>query len=224
MTVLQTLIDKVDNCELIRDQIASILALECANQKALALLAAPPQDPALYDFRVYTERTDPWEVYLSDESDDFTPVVNVWYESTTFDGNASNISERQMGVGIFNIDCIGAAVALETVEGHTPADAASSLLAQRTARLVRNILMASINTYLQLQGLVWQRWPQSITILQPQMDARPTTRFTAARLVLRVKFNEFSPQYQPETLELLSSEITRSSDGRLLINADYDYT
>jgi len=225
MTVLQTLIDKKDNFEIIRDQIAAILAAECANQKALALLADPVQDPDDYDFTVYIERTNPWEQFFI-ESPDLTPVVNIWYDNSNFDGNASNISERQKTDAVFNIDCYAGGISSADGNGHQPGDEKAALEVQRALRLVRNILMAAPNTYLQLRGLVWKRWPQSINMFQPQNDTRPVCHVVAGRLALRVTFNEFSPQYVPETLEVVAvaMQFDTNDDGAVTINAEYDYT
>ena len=84
--------------------------------------------------------------------------------------------------------------------------------------------MAAEYTYLGLQGLVWQRWPQSITVFQPQLDGRQMQQIVGARLALRVVFNEFSPQVEAETLELLSVDVIRAEDGEIVLEADYDYT
>jgi hypothetical protein len=84
--------------------------------------------------------------------------------------------------------------------------------------------MAAEYTYLGLRGLVWQRWPQSITVFQPQLDSRTIQQIVGARLSLRVAFNEFSPQAEPVTLELLSVDVTRAEGGEVVLQADYDYT
>lgn len=95
---------------------------------------------------------------------------------------------------------------------------------QRAIRLVRNILMAGTYTYLGLRGLVWSRSPQSITVFQPQIEARQIQQIVGARLAFRVVFNEFSPQVPAVNLELISVEVRRAEDGQVVANADYDYT
>lgn len=220
---LQTLIDKNDSFEVIRDQIAAILASECANQQALALVADPPQDPTNYTFNTFIERMCPWEDFLSSTPDP-TPIVNVWYNNSDFDGTASNIVERQKAIGVFNIDCYGSGLSKSTNVGHDAGDEIAAREAQRTLRLVRNILMASSNTYLQLKGLVWQRWPQAVTMFQPQMDTRPVNHVVAGRLALRVTFNEFSPQYQAEDLEYIALKLKQAANGQVIVNTDFDFT
>ena len=221
---IDALIDKQDNVEVIRDQIAEILALETANQQVLATNAA--KDPDDWKLRVFKERSNPVEAFLNDDAVDIddSPVINVWFDTETFDPGASNISERQKAKGTFNIDCYGYGVSESDGAGHKPGDREAALEAQRAVRLVRNILMADIYTYLGLQGLVWQRWPQSVTAFQPQLDSNTTQQVQAVRLAFVVGYNEFGPQQTFDELEFLSIDITQASNGQLLAEADYDFT
>ena len=220
--MIAELIDKQDNSEIVRDQIAAILATEVANQQALAI--ADGKDPADYKLRIYTERSNPWEAFLNDQTDR-SPIVNVWFDSSNFDKGASNIVERQKTEATFNIDCIGFGMSEDVPGGgHKAGDKEAALEVQRAIRLVRNILMAAEYTYLGMQGVVWQRWPQSITSFQPQIDGRQIQQIVGARLAFNVVFNEFSPQVPAVTLELVSAEVSRSEDGEVIVNADYDYT
>lgn len=214
------LIDKQDTFEIIRDQIVAILVIETANQMALATLAG--KDPDDWKLRIFTERSNPWEQFLN-EQDDKSPLVNVWYDNSSFDPSASNSIERQKTDAIFNIDCYGFGQSEDDVIGHKPGDRAAALEVQKALRLVRNILMAGENTYLQLRGTVWGRWPQSATVFQPQQGERAIQQIVGARLSLRVTFNEFSPQIVAETLELLSVDVIRAEDGEIVVEADYNY-
>ena len=216
------LIDKQDNFEIIRDQIAAILVAEVANQMQLATNAA--KDPQDWKLRIFTERSNPWEQWLNGQTDK-SPLVNVWYDNSNFNQKASNISERQNSVSIFNIDCYGCGESKNNPGGgHFAGDESAALAVQKAVRLVRNILMASENTYLQLRGLVWQRWPQSIATFQPQIDGNQVQKVVGARIALQVDFNEFAPQYQPETLEYVAIDVKRVEDGEIVLEADYDYT
>lgn len=220
--MIQTLIDKQDSFEIIRDQVAAILVTEVASQKSLAVDAG--KDEALWDFKVYTERSNPWEAYLNDISA-LTPIVNVWYDNSNFSESQSNIVEKQATEGIFNIDCYGVANSSDNqAGGHNPGDQEAAFTVQRVVRLIRNILMSAEYTYLGLRGLVWQRWPQTITMFQPQQDRGNVRPVIAARIGFKVKFNEFSPQISGDMLELLSVTVKRSEDGEVLFDADYDYT
>lgn len=217
---IATLIDKQDTFEIVRDQIAAILITETLAQQALATAAA--KDPNLWKFRVFSERSNPWEEYLNDEPDT-SPLVNVWYDSTSFDGMASNVVERQKGEGLFNIDCYAYGISQSDVTGHKPGDEEAALTLHRAIRLVRNILMAADYTYLGLQKTVWKRWPQAINVYQPQQGNEPVENVIAARIQLRVDFNEFSPQIAGNAIEYLANTVTRAGTGEVFILADYTY-
>lgn len=218
---IDTLIDKQDNFEVIRDQIAAILATEVASQMALATSAG--KDPNDWKMRIFTERSNPWEQLLNEQSDR-SPIINVWFDNSNYDPRASNIVERQKSESVFNIDCYGYGISSDQVGGgHNPGDKEAAFEVHRSLRLVRNILMAAEYTYLGLPGLVWQRWPQSITVFQPQLDGRQIQQIVGARLAFRVMFNEFSPQVTPETLELVSVDVIRKEDGEIVVEADYEY-
>jgi hypothetical protein len=219
--MIQALIDKQDSFEIIRDQIAAILTIEVNNQKALAVAAA--KAPSLWDFKVYTERSNPWESYLND-TDELTPIVNVWYDNSNFLEAASNIVERQTTEAVFNIDCYAVANSSDNLDGgHNPGDQEAAFAVQRVIRLVRNILMSADYTYLGLRGLVWQRWPQNVTVFQPQQDRGNVRPIIAARIGFKVKFSEFSPQISGNVLELLSTTVKRAEDGQIVAEADYTH-
>ncbi len=220
--MIDNLIDKQDNFEIIRDQIAAILVAESVSQQALAVTAG--KDPALWKLRVFTERANPWEEWLN-EPTDLSPIISVWFDNTSYDPKASNVMERQKTDGVFNIDCYGYGEATDNPSGgFFPGDEAAALAVQRAFRLVRNILMAAEYTSLGLRGLVWGRWPQSGTAFQPQLDSQTVQQVSGLRMAMRVTFNEFSPQVTPEALELLSIDVKRAENGEILMEADYDYT
>lgn len=220
---IATLIDKQDTAEIVRDQIAALLALESVAQVALATAAAKP-DPNLWKLRVFQERANPWEEFPSKTSDD-SPIVNVWWDTSTFEAQASNISERQKSSTIINIDCYGYGKSANVVAGgHSCGDQSAAEAVQRAVRLVRNILMAAEYTYLGLRGTVWRRWVDSITVFQPQQDNQNAHHIVGARLAFRVEFNEYSPQVVPETLDLLTVDVIRTEDSQVVVEADYDYT
>lgn len=223
--MIPALIDKQDTFEIIRDQIAQIIANETASQQALALAAA--EDPELWKLRVYLERTNPWEQFQAETAEDArSPIVNVWYENSTFDMTLGNTVYRQMCDATFNIDCYALGVAKDVVAGgHVPGDQDAALASHRALRLVRNILMSSEYTYLGLRGVVGRRWPQSITAFQPQLNADMTNQVLAARFSLGVRFNEFAPQGdESETLDYVAVDVQRAEDGQVVAEADYDYS
>lgn len=228
--MIDTLIDKQDNVEIVRDQIAGILALEIAEQQVLAAAALPAQDPADYKLRIFTERSSPWEQWLNvTGSTDLSPLVNVWTESETFDPKASDTFERQKAEGIYNLDCYAYASSEDNVAGgHKPGDREAAFEVWRAVRLVRNILRANINRFLLLGGkggIVWHTWINSITSFQPEAEPGVAVQnILAARLVLQVDFNEFSPQPLENLLELVTVDVRRTEDGEIVVMADYDYT
>lgn len=222
--MISELIDKQDTFEIVRDQIAAILATEIANQRALAKQAG--RDPSDWKLRVFSERSNPWEQFLNpEENRDDSPIVNVMFEASDFDTGASNIVERQKTTATFNLDCYGYGRSSDNpLGGHHPGDQSAAIEAQKALRLVRNILMAAEYTYLGLRGTVWQRWPQGITSFQPQLDGRFVQQIVGARLAFRVIFNEFSPQVPLETLELVSVDVIRTETGEIVAEADYDFS
>ncbi len=216
---IPTLIDKFDTFELVRDQISLILVSEVASQMALATTAG--EDPDLWKMRVFVERINPWEQFLNDQADK-SPLINISYDTSTFDPSAGNVINKQQTDGIFNIDCYGFGISQDVPGGgHIAGDKDAAFAVQRSLRLVRNILMAAEYVHLGLRGTVGQRWFQSISVFQPQLDERPVQKIVGARMTLRVIFNEFSPQFVPETLELVSIDIKRTEDGEIVLEADY---
>lgn len=230
---ITTLIDKQDTFEIVRDQIAIVLATEVANQMTLATNAG--KDPALWDLRIFKERTNPWEQFLNLQPGDEksrAPIVNIWFDNSNFEMGASNLIDRQKATSIFNIDCYGYGESMDDgATGHTPGDLTAALEVQRAVRLVRNILMAAEYTYLgfsdedKRKGFCWLRWPQSITQFQPQLDSRRVQQVVGSRIAFQVGFNEFSPQIEPVTLEIVDVKVFKDTiEGQLLLEAEYDYT
>ena len=218
MANITTLIDKQDTFEIIRDKIAAILFQESAAQVNLATLAGKP-NPDDWALRVYVERSAPWDKYTDDDI-----IVNVWFDTSNIDESASGTVEKQTQRGTFNIDVVGFARSKSNGAGHTPGDEQAARNAARGVRLVRNILMASQYTYLGLRGLVGKRMPQSITSFQPQFNTNDFTDAVGARLALEVKYEEFSPQFEPATLEQLTVELQRGEDGLVIAVLEYDFT
>lgn len=224
---ITTLIEGKDNFELIRDQIAAILAVESANQQTLA--TADGQDPSLWKLRIFSERVAPFSEFINAPDgapEDDSPIVNVWFDNSNTDGTASNAVKRQKTTGAFQVDCYGYGLArsVDGETGHTPGDEAAALNAQRAVRLCRRILMAGHYTYLGMRGIVWRRSIQSIESLRVPIDDRNAIRVMDMRLSLSVDFNEFSPQVQGENLEILSLDVKRTSTGEIIAETDFDFT
>ena len=209
---------------MVRDQIAAILVLEVASQMALAITAG--KDPDDWKMRIFLERSNPWEEFLDvTVATDRSPLINIWFDNTNFDRASSNVMDRQTSETVYILYCYALGVRSDYGNGgHMPGDEAAGLELARTIRLVRNILMAAEYTYLDLRGLVGSRWPQSITAFQPELANDSTQHVVAARIALRVRFNEFSPQVAAETLEFLAVDVKRLADGLVVAEADFDFT
>lgn len=216
--MIDHLINKQDNFEIVRDQIAAILVTEIESQKALALI--DNEDEALWDMRVYTERSNPWEDFPP-RAQDKRPLINVWFEDINFEKPKSQVIDRQNGLCRFNVDVYGFGQTSSTESGHDSGDKSAVFETHRAVRLVRNILMADTYTYLGLRGLVWGRWPEAIRVFQPREQA--AEHVVGARLTLEVSINEFAPQYTPVDLEYVAIEVNRADDG-LIFLASYNYS
>ena len=227
--LITSLIDKTDNVELVRDQIAAILVLESTNQAALALAAGKQQ--RLWKLRVFQERSAPWSYFEEDpeksldlDTRERIPIVSVALDSATIDPSRSNTVERQLTKAVYHIDCYGFGVSQAT-GGHTAGDEDAALEAQRAMRWVRNILMSGHYTYLGMRGIVSYRMPQSFQMLQPQIDSRPVQRVMGCRLQFEVHVDELSPQLTAQNLEYIAIEIRKDTvTGQLLLQADFDHS
>lgn len=211
------LIDNADNFEVVRDQIAAILVIERDDQKAQA--AAAGKDPALWDFKVFEERSNPWGDYL-DEGADLTPIVNVWFDSDSFVEAATTRSQTQKCNAFYNIDITAAARRTAGLNG----DEAAAKTAQRIARIARKILMASEYTYLALpRGTCWDRQIESRETFQPGIGADSSTRVIGLRLRMRVSFNETAPQFEGVPLNGIDLEIKRKETGEIYTDLSFEY-
>lgn len=205
--LITTLLSTPDNVAIVRDQIAAILKVEIAGQALLGLSPEP---------RVFVERSNPWEMASGK-----APIVNVWFDTESFDGSGSNVVARQKTEATFNVDVYAFAESKATAQGHTPGDELAASRCLRTLGLCRQILMSGHYTYLGLSGLVWKRWPQTLGMFRPPTDDNAAQNTVAGRLALGVTFNEFSPQVEGEPLETLAVEVRRAESGELYLAATY---
>ena len=217
--LIATLINKQDSNEIIRDQIAAILAVEVANQRTLAEVAN--LDPDDFSFSVYIERSIPWE---SSEM----PLVNVIFDNDRFDNKNCNHTDRQRAVGTFHIDCY----AVKNTTDDSSGDELSSKEADRIARFVRNIIMAGEYTYLALgarelgngNNIVTKRYIMRREKFQPDIRSESYENIIGCRLTLEVEYDEFSPQAVPVDFELLINSCVRGEDDKLFFITEYDLT
>lgn len=218
---IDKLIDKLDGFEMVGDLIAQILVDNTAEQQVLAIAAG--KDPALWDLKIFRERSNPIENFRADEL--AAPVVNIWVDSSDYPMSKSDTVERQMSSTLYNIDCYALGVATDVDgEGHEPGDENAALNVHRTVRLVRNILMAAQNRQLQNREFIWGRWINSLTFYQPEFNNKNALHVQAARFIFKVDFNEFSPQFDGATLETVFTELIHAEDGSILSEVQIDYT
>ena len=221
MTQAIPLITKDDNFEIIRDKIADILAVEQAAQVALA--EAVPLDPTPWQFNVYMERINAWEVFR-DGTGDLTPIVNVWYDSTGYNKGASNVATRQKAEpSRYNIDIHTYAASTETAGGQSPGDEAAALRCHHVLKLVRNILMHDKYKYLDMQGIVWRRWPGDTQVYQPQPTG-PMNKVATCRFTLEVEHNETIELEDHETCEIISIDMRYEPGGQIIAELDIDFS
>lgn len=220
--LITTLTTGQDNFETVRDRIAEILAVESVAQQTLAIAAS--EDPEPYKLRVFLERSNPWEEWLDAPDTNIqgvetAPIVSVCFDNASTDERASNIVERQKLTAVYNIDCYGYGKAIGNSGGHMPADLRASLECQRAIRLVRRFLMAAHYTYLGFSRganqIVWRRMVRTITMFQPQIEARPVQKIVGARIAFAVEFSEFSPQVEGQPLELVGITVERDDSGEV---------
>lgn len=216
------LINKTDYFEQVRDKIATILATNTALQQALA--TAQSLDPEDYRFRVFSERSNPWDVFLY-EGANFAPVVNVYFDSANFDLNKSNLSDRQFAISQINVDVFAYAQSEETQTGHAPGDEAASRACQATARLIRNILMHDDNKYLGLQGIVSKRWVSSISAFMMPHDAPlAIQQVKGSRITIEVDHNETVDLEDEVICEIVNVKIYTAVDGEIMAEIEIDET
>lgn len=230
---IQTLITKSDNFELIRDEIAAILAVEIANQKALATIAEA--DTTLYDFDLFTERSDPWNLFFNDQNEIIRskPVVNIFFESMSPNASKSNTIDQTDWTGTFSIDAISGKVNERNTSTNTMkyGDELSAKECQRIIKLCRNILQAGIYQYIftglsgavpiAITGVVSKRVISQIQMFKPDLNDRPSEHIFGARITLSVDFVEYSPQYTGILLETLAAQCTRGEDGSIYFETTF---
>jgi len=219
--MIPILIDKQDTVEIIRDQIGAILAVEAANQKALAETAG--KDASQWTFRTYIERSNPVAEFL-DATEPQPPVINVTLESVRYDMSRSTIVGEFIGANAtFHIDCFGHGMASDDPSelGHVAGDKMSAFEAQRAARFVRNVFCSGHYTYLEMRGTVHRRWIDTLTLMVPPPEGRELQQVVVARLAMTVDFNEYAPQHEGEPLELVRATVKRKETGEVYFVGDY---
>lgn len=217
------LIDKLDGFETIGLKIAEILALEQTYQQALAVEAS--KDPALWAFKVFHERSNPWESYLYDDADT-TPIVNIWYNNSSIDEKKSSGDGYQTCyTSRFNVDCYVSAVHEETETGHLSGDELAAKSAQRIGRIVRNILAHEKYRNLGITGdyRPWRKFVTSLEMFQPATAQGAIQSVMGFRLAVEVDHNETILERSYETLDGVDVTFQHEPDGLVHVELKYDY-
>jgi len=172
-----------------------------------------------YRLRVFTERSNPWEVWDSKPENthaDAAPIVALALRQSSTDRGKSDAIKKQHWDANYEIDCYGYGKSTETAGGHEPGDGLSSLEALRAVALVNRILMFSGYMYLGMRGTVGSRMSESVERFPPDLESVPPN-ITAFRFVLRVGLIELSPQFTAlGTVDTINTDYIRTSDGEIV--------
>lgn len=191
--MIDILIDKKDNFELVKYKIASILKSEIENQKILA-----KEKSNLYDIKVFVDKSNPLSIYSEAQYQNEKgqlPVINVIFDSDdlTLEGSA-NVG-RQKVRGTFYIDCY----AFKNKEINKEADEEASREADRIGTIARNILMHDSYRVLSMNKVVVRRY---ITKREKMINQNNSAETVAVmRLILEVLYLEEDLHNQAFTLE-----------------------
>jgi hypothetical protein len=211
-TEVQELLKNPDNIEIVRDQLAGILALELLHQHELA-----EADPDLaakedYNVHVYIENDEPWAV--QDDDNPF-PAINVSFDSYSIDTDDG--SNDRIVNGKYYIDCYAAG----NYDGEGFAGRVAKIKSMKIARFVRNILQAANYRYLKLRGVVNSQHIakcESGTV----KDENGAVKVGVQRITLEAEFHENSPQVECDVLEAMG--FTCNSDsGEVLLDLLENY-
>jgi hypothetical protein len=179
------------------------------------LAVAASEDPEPYRFRVFIERSNPWDVFIDDD-DDKAPIVNVYYQTTFFDKASSNLVTKQTGISRFHVDIFAVATTEETQTGQALGDEHAAKKCQAVARLIRNILMHDDNVQLGLDSVVRYRWIENITSFL-SADSNPGARqIRGVRIVVEVGHIETVSQIDEEICDEIRITIRYEKTGQVV--------
>lgn len=207
---VDALVSAPDNIEIIRDQIAALLAVDFDNQHRLAEEAEDP-NAADYKIGVFVENDDPIQ-YVDDETPEANPFpcVNVSIDSTGQEKGTASVGKQAMSAQ-FYVDVYASGNASADGDFGTKA----ALKAWKTARLVRHVLRAEANTYLRLRGIVGK---VSFRFQAGEPNAvKSAIRVKMVRITLGVDYVEDVPVADGTRIEIISAKIADGS-GQVILD------
>ena len=198
---------------LVRDQIVAILLAELANQRTLAIADSDPPTP--FEIGITREKTIPWNTEA-----DF-PLCNVSYDTGNVLTSASPATSDQKGDHFYNLDIYVSVPTEDSGGTGLQGDEGSAIEGVRVAGIIYFIIMAGLNTRLQLRGIVGHRIIREILPFQPTFGDNPLEHVSAFRLRLEVRHGEAVPQLTGNPLEGLDLTLKRS-DTTLEVDIEMD--
>ena len=217
--MINVLIDKKDNFELIKYKIASILKSELENQKNLA--KAISEDKAKdYDMKIFIDKVNPLSIYSEARTQNEKgqlPIVNI-----TFDGDdltlegSGNIGQQKVR-GTYYIDCY----AFKNKKTGEEADEEVSREADRIGTIIRNILMFDGYITLDMQRVVVRRY---VTKREKMINQNSSAEnVSAMRLIFEVEYLEESVRNQTYTLEEVFGQCILAQTSEVLFEYNKKY-
>jgi hypothetical protein len=213
MANIEKLLIEKDNVEIIRDTIVAILLKDIENQKELAAEKLDNEIHNDFNIGVYVENTRPYDL-LTDDNNPF-PLVNICLQKMVQDERPGSSVDNQKYIVTFNIDCWACG---NSNNKDLPDDYLSAIRAWKTARVVRNILMAGCYTYLGKKDIVRKREIKSIDTIIPQGMADSAISITVCRIIFNVETFEESPQVIPSIIGEVSFRVDDPNGKVNLVN------
>lgn len=208
----QTLLNEPDNIELIRDQIAALLAVDFAHQAELAAEAGV-KSKRDYDVAVYVENENPLQ-YVDDEEPESNPFpcVNVSVDSSGNGSGTGSVNKQSMVATIF-LD----AYATGNTGSSEDFGMRAGLKAWKTARLCRRILRAEKNTFFRLRGIVGNvGW--KFQAFEPD-NVQSAIRVRIVRITLTVPYVE-DVEITEGVLNWEINGIITDENGKILVGSE----
>lgn len=185
-SVINELLSKPDNVEIIREQIAAILLLETRRQYKLATESgdASKED---YNIKIFLEQEMPFALQTNADANKF-PLVNITLDGANIQSGSTKTADKTMKA-VFLIDCYNHGNA----QGDGLTGRSANVAVWKTARIIRNILCASDYTYLHLRGIVGGREVTKMQSGKPRLQDSAVT-VSICRITLEVTYDEQSPE------------------------------